>query len=175
MTLAEIPTGARIFLDANVLVFHFGGDNPFRQDCLGLMQRIEDEQIQGLTSSIAVAETLHRLMVGKAREQLGLATSLETVTYPKKHPEVVKGLRRHLPVPSLMARLGIDIKPVGHIEIHSSKRFRTEHGLLVNDSLLLAVMARWRVRHLATNDRDFDRIPGIQVWMPAAFAHSVKK
>jgi len=155
MTLAEIPTGTRVFLDANVMVFHFGGDNPFRQDCLGLMQRIEDGQIQGLTSSIAVAETLHRLMVGEAREQLGFATSLETVNYLKKHTEVVKGLRRHLPVPSLIARLGIDIKPVGYVEIHGSKRFRTEHGLLVNDSLLLAVMTRWRVRHLATNPTGF--------------------
>ena len=175
MTLAEIPTGASVFLDANVMVFHFGGDNPFRQDCLGLMQRIEDGQIQGFTSSVAVAETLHRLMVGEAREQLGFATSLETVNYLKKHPEVVKSLRRHLPVPSLIARLGIDIKPVGHIEIHGSKRFRTEHGLLVNDSLLLAVMARWRVRHLATNDKDFDRITGIKVWAPAASAHPVKE
>ncbi len=69
----------------------------------------------------------------------------------------------------------IDIKPVGHIEIHGSKRFRTEHGLLVNDSLLLAVMHRWRVRHLATNDKDFDRITGIKVWAPAASAHPVKE
>jgi predicted nucleic acid-binding protein len=40
------------------------------------------------------------------------------------------------------------------------------HGLLTNDALIVAVMQRHGITHLATNDDDFDRVPGITVWKP---------
>jgi hypothetical protein len=38
--------------------------------------------------------------------------------------------------------------------------------LLTGDSILLAVMERYKLIHLVTNDPDFERVPGIRVWMP---------
>jgi predicted nucleic acid-binding protein len=35
-----------------------------------------------------------------------------------------------------------------------------------NDSLILAVMQRERIHYLATNDPDFERVPGIAVRQP---------
>lgn len=40
------------------------------------------------------------------------------------------------------------------------------HGLLTNDSLIVALLQRHGITHLATNDDDFDRVPGITVWKP---------
>ena len=37
---------------------------------------------------------------------------------------------------------------------------------MTNDSLIVAVMARERIAYLATNDKDFERIPGISVYLP---------
>jgi predicted nucleic acid-binding protein len=39
---------------------------------------------------------------------------------------------------------------------------------MVNDSVIVAVMQRERIRFLATNDPDFERIPSIAVRMPSA-------
>jgi predicted nucleic acid-binding protein len=40
------------------------------------------------------------------------------------------------------------------------------HGLLTNDAIIVALMQRHGLTHLATNDNDFDRVPGITVWKP---------
>jgi len=40
------------------------------------------------------------------------------------------------------------------------------NAVLTNDSLLVAVMRRERLRYLATNNADFDRIAGITVCLP---------
>lgn len=51
-------------------------------------------------------------------------------------------------------------------ELHNSKRYRSEYGLLTRDSIILAVMERHKLIHLVTNDRDFEQVPGIKVWLP---------
>ncbi len=51
-------------------------------------------------------------------------------------------------------------------EIHTSKRFRDEYGLLTDDSITLAVMRRHNLTDLASNDEDFHRVAGIRLWTP---------
>jgi predicted nucleic acid-binding protein len=53
-----------------------------------------------------------------------------------------------------------------HRDLHTSKQYREEYGLMVNDSLIVAVMKREKIQHLATNDTDFERIPDIAVRVP---------
>lgn len=167
MSFKDVPTGARIFLDANVMVYHFTQTHPLSSDCTHLMERSAKEDVQATTSAIVVSEVLHRMMVVEAVEKQGFGTAREAVEYLQGHPNFVKTLSKHLAVPSDLARMGVDIKPVDHIDLHSSKRFRRDLGFLTNDSLVLAVMKRHKVSHLATNDRDFERAPDIKVWEPA--------
>ena len=60
----------------------------------------------------------------------------------------------------------VDILPLSYRDLHASRQFRETYGLMTNDSLLVAVMRRTRARYLATNDADFERIPGITVCLP---------
>ena len=107
------------------------------------------------------------MMVVEAVEKRGFDTAREAVEYLQRHPDFVKTLKKHLPVPSDLARMEVDIKPVDHVDLHGSKRFRRDYGFMANDSLVLAVMKRHKVIHLATNDRDFEGVVEIKVWAPA--------
>ncbi len=40
------------------------------------------------------------------------------------------------------------------------------HKLLLCDAIIVALMQRHGITHLATNDDDFDRVPGINVGKP---------
>ncbi len=51
-------------------------------------------------------------------------------------------------------------------EIHASKCFRDEYGLLTDDSKTLAVMRHHGLTDLASNDEDFRRVPDIRLWTP---------
>jgi len=39
-------------------------------------------------------------------------------------------------------------------------------SLLTNDALIVALMRRHGIEHLATNDDDFDGVPDVTVWKP---------
>ena len=51
-------------------------------------------------------------------------------------------------------------------EIHASKRYRDDYGLLTDDSIILPVMRRHGLTDLASNDKDFRRVTGIRLWTP---------
>ena len=72
-----------------------------------------------------------------------------------------------LPSGSLIcADANVDIRPLTHIHLHAAKRFRRDHGMMANDSLLSGFMIAERIQHLASNDRDFRRVPDFALWVP---------
>ena len=164
--LAYLPSGTHIFVDASVLALHFTGHLELGPPCRDFLERCASHEIKGYTSVIAASETIHRVMVHEDRTRLGFATSPETVNYLKRHPEMVQGLRQHLAVASKIYHLGVKILPVSYKDLHRGNRVRQQYGLLTNDSLIVAVMQRRRLRHLATHDRDFSCVSILHVWYP---------
>jgi hypothetical protein len=66
MTFADLVAGDAIFLDANTLVYHFTSDPVFGAACSQLLQRVENQEIQGHTSTHVLTETAHRIMTIEA-------------------------------------------------------------------------------------------------------------
>ncbi|OGO41183.1 MAG: hypothetical protein A2Z04_09140 [Chloroflexi bacterium RBG_16_57_9] len=165
MKLGLLPVGSTVFADANVLAYHFTKVMPLASVCTSFLRRAASGEIRVITSSLVVAEVIHRAIVFEAAMTLSIPRE-ELITHLKNHPDVVRGLSQHLGIVSELARMKVDIKPVDHVNLHGSKRFRQDYGFMTNDSLVLAVMKRHKVIHLATNDRDFERVPEIKVWAP---------
>ena len=104
-------------------------------------------------------------MVAEAITHFGLQPR-EAVNYLKTHPDAVKQLQRYKTIPSDIAQARVRILDVTYRELHASKKYRADHGLLTADSIILAVMERHKLIHLVSNDHDFERVPGIRVWRP---------
>jgi predicted nucleic acid-binding protein len=66
MTLADLPDGASVFVDANVLIYHFEPHPVFGPACRQLIQSMESEHIRGFTSTRVLSEAAHRLMTMEA-------------------------------------------------------------------------------------------------------------
>jgi predicted nucleic acid-binding protein len=49
MTLANIPAGVAVFVDANTFVYHFTADAVFGASCTNFLDRIDNGDIQGVT------------------------------------------------------------------------------------------------------------------------------
>ncbi len=162
--LSKLPSGTRIFADANLLAYVFTHDDELARASAAFLARATRQEIEIVTSVLVVSEVIHRVMVAEAIRQHHV-TPREAIHFLKAHPDVIKSLREHLTIPSrLRNRYGINILPVTHIELHASRRVRAEYGLMTNDSLVVAVMQRNKLVHLATNDPDFERVREIQVW-----------
>ena len=92
--------------------------------------------------------------------------SAEAVSYLKQNPQAVQDLTRYKTILDDLKQANINILSLTYRDLHNSKKYRDDYGLMVNDSLLIAVMKREKIQYLATNDRDFERVPGIAVRYP---------
>src|SRR5581483_12049807 len=66
MTFADLALNDRVFLDANMLVYHFVSHHVFGPTANRLMTRIENQEIEGCTSTHILSEVAHRLMMIEA-------------------------------------------------------------------------------------------------------------
>lgn len=160
-----IPDGSAVFIDANIFVYHFSGPTEFTNHCAQLLQQMEDAQLSGLTSTLVLVETLHRLMIIEAVTTLHIEPKL-AIRHLKSHPSDVKKLVQHLTVPQSVQAIGIQILPLEAADVRSSHDIKREYGLLTNDAINLAIMRRHHLTRIATNDPDFERISDLMVWKP---------
>lgn len=164
--LAHLPDEAAVFIDTNIFVLA-GSTGPIGLQCLAFLERVRQGLVQGFTATFVVAEVTHRIMVHEARQQLQ-HPARETIEYLQQNPTFVRSLTRHLTVASDIGKAGVDIFPLTVKDLHASKAYRRDYGLLTNDSLIVAVMRNHKLRDLASHDGGFDRVPGLHLWNPGS-------
>ena len=62
--------------------------------------------------------------------------------------------------------MGISIRPFSYLTVINSQNHRIRHGLMVNDSLIVALMEEAGIIHLATKEKSFLGIEAITVVGP---------
>ena len=165
--LREIPDEATVMADANVLVYALTPQAHLHAPCRDLLKRSARGTLELFTSVSVAADVLHRAMVLEVLAQGRVQRAAEAVALLKQQPDLVTQLQRYRTMLHDLRQARVDILPLTYRDLHASRHYREQHGLMVNDSLIVAVMHRERIRFLATNDADFERIPGIVVRIPA--------
>ena len=108
--LTNIPTHKKIFIDSNIFIYHFLGNDTHSESCTNFINNVEEEILQGYTSSIILAEVLHRFMVVEAIEKFG--TDIENaVKFLKRHPLEIKKLTKCFDAVEKIEHLNIVIFP----------------------------------------------------------------
>ena len=162
--LAAIPSGSRVFIDANIFVYHFTS-TPLTAACTAFLKRVEVGDLGGITSVIALAEVAHRLMILEAIRTHGLKPNL-TVRKLKETPSLVQQLSDYRVATGMVSTFNVAVEPVTANHLRSAQEFSATGGLLTNDSLTAAVMQSLSLRDIASNDPDFSAVPGFTVWQP---------
>jgi predicted nucleic acid-binding protein len=166
MTFAQLLTGQSVFLDANVLVFHFQPHPVFGPPTQHLVARIEQQDLLGYTSTHVLSELVHRLMIIEASGLPGWGTAAVKLRL-QKHPTVVQGLSRYRVAIEAVLQSRIQVLTVSPQMTLNAADVSRQIGLLSNDALIVAVMQANGLTHLASADSDFDRVPGITRYEPA--------
>jgi predicted nucleic acid-binding protein len=165
MTFASIPAGATVFLDANTLIYHFTSDPKYGAACTQLVKQIELHQLHGFTSAHALADVAHRLMTLEALRLFGWPSTALAARLRKHHSDIPKltvyrQAIAHIPV------LGIQVLPITYALVEAATLLSQRHELLTGDALIVAVMQHHGLTNLASEDSDFDRVPGITRYEP---------
>jgi len=162
MKLEDLPSGARIFVDANVLIYHFAG---ISLECRAFLQRCESRQIEAFTGVHILLEITHRLMVLEALQK-ELITGGQPARKLKEHPEIIKSLHEYNQSVQQISRLRIRVRPLTSAIVKAGEAIRVQEGLMTNDSVTVALGQKMGLRDVATADADFNTISHIRVCQP---------
>jgi predicted nucleic acid-binding protein len=162
MKLTEIKASSEVFVDSNILIYHFTGVS---DECGDFLGRCERGELIGMTSVNVILEVLHRLMMVEAVRKK-LVKSPNIVKKLSKAPQKLKRLNEYFVNTQKIQDMGIAIKPLIIETIIKSHMVRLASGLMVNDSVIVASMQKEGVKLLATNDKAFEKVAEIDVYSP---------
>lgn len=166
MTLARVPDGSAVFVDANVFVYHFVGASP---QCTALLARCETGAVRGSTSALVLAEVAHRLMMIEAVERR-LVRAGNVARKLARRPELVRQLTIYATSIQAILAMGVEIIGLTEAIIQLSLRQQGRYGLLTNDSLIVATMLKHGLRLLATADRRLAIVTELEIAVPTDLA-----
>ena len=161
----NIPTGATVFIDANIFYYHFVSLPGLSIACKDFLHRIEQGDLTGVTATVVLAEAQHKVMLAEAVQKYGLSPQ-GLVRRLTQTTGLLAGLSHHRIVPSIVVAMHVRIEPLTMAILQQAAHLSVTHELLTNDAALLAHMQALGITHLATNDEDFDKITEITVWKP---------
>lgn len=162
-SLNQIPANVPVMLDANIVIYALFPQSSQHESCKTLLERGARGDVKLHLVVNAAADVIHRAMVLELMSQGAFQKSADAVIYLKKNPQAVQALIHYKTILPDLRLAGINILPLTYRDLHNSKQYRDDYGLMVNDSIIVAVMKREKIHHLATNDVDFERVPGIAV------------
>jgi predicted nucleic acid-binding protein len=165
MTFDDLVTGDAVFVDANILTYHFQPHPVWGPSCSGLLQRVENQELRGFTSTHVLSELSHRLMTIQASTAFGWPFA-GIGNRLRNHPAQVQMLTafQQAIVQVLQSRFqALTIPPAS---LATAAALCRQLGLLTNDGLIVALMQAHGLTKVASSDADFDRVPGLTRYAP---------
>jgi predicted nucleic acid-binding protein len=165
MTFADLVAGDAVFVDANILTYHFQPHPAWGPPCTDLLRRIENQELVGFTSTHALSEVSHRLMTIQASTLLGwpfagIGNRLRT------NPAEVQKLTAFRQAIDQILQSKLQVLTIPPPLLATGAIRSQQIGLLTNDGLIVAVMQANGLTKLASSDQDFDRVPGLTRYGP---------
>jgi predicted nucleic acid-binding protein len=165
MTFDDIPSGVRVFIDANPFIYHFAPNPSFGAACRTLMERIARRDVKGITSAHVLTNVAHRLMTIEAMARFGWPEAGIATRLAKNHREI-RNLDMHRQALDEIGTIGIQVLPITEQLVKAAASLSQQYELLSGDALVIAVMQNEAILHLVSHDGDFDRVDGITRYEP---------
>jgi predicted nucleic acid-binding protein len=165
MTFADLNRGDAVFVDANIFVYHFAPDPALGAACTQLLQRIEQQELLGYTSTSILAEVAHRLTTLEARTRLGWSSG-KVIQRLKQNPAAFQSLTGFRSAVTQIQQSKVQVLTVSPPLIVTATGVSQQYGLLIIDAVTVTLMQADGLTKLASHDADFDRVPGLTRYAP---------
>jgi predicted nucleic acid-binding protein len=162
MNLNAIKSDSSILIDANIFIYAM---QKLSKQCERLLSRCSEGEVQGVVPLHILAEVMHIMMITEARDNSWISGSNPGKSLSEK-PERVRSLVRYESFIRDILIMGFHLEPVSREDFITALSIQRKTGLLTNDALLAAVGERLRVAAIASADKVFSRIQGMQHYSP---------
>ena len=164
MALAP-PDGTACFVDSNILYYALVDTPPATAQCVELIERAMAGRVSLLVTVPVLSDAIHKVMISEAA-QLSGRDRPGMVGYLGRHPEVIARLVQYSKAIEQLLTAPLNVLPLDTDLLRDATRLASQFGLLTNDATIIALMRRHHLTDLATNDDDFEAVPGITLWKP---------
>ena len=134
----------------NIFLYSVFEHPAYGKSCRGFLKHVENDEIKGFTSDLVLNEVFHKLMIADIAEIEGIEAR-NVAGLIKRRPDVIGELKR------LWAEMEL---------ISNFVRLSKEYMLTAADAAHLATMEANGIISMASNDRDFKRVPWLKLWRP---------
>ena len=189
--LLKIPSGTKIIIDTNILVYFALADKKYGPSCREFISRIQSGVISGFIPTIVLHELAHTLMMAELIVKGYGKNRSEAIQYLKRFHEHIhdKNIRTsdihpvhggnnsgdvlaHIPIIDTwiwmdkIHELNCTIIYEKNSTIYHSFQFSQKYGLLAKDAYIAAFAKSYGLLHIATNDNDFEVLTWLTSWKP---------
>ncbi|MCZ7361915.1 MAG: PIN domain-containing protein [Candidatus Methanoperedens sp.] len=165
MSALNIEEGAVVGLDANLFLYVATKNKKYSDSCTNLFGRIRDEELIGVTSVIILDEVVYKIMLFEVMEKYGVGLK-EASPMLKNKPEIIKNLEKPKRILQDIIAMGVEIKPLDVNMMIYAEEISRKYLLKPHDAILVATLKKFGVNNIVTNDLDFERIEGFNIWRP---------
>ena len=163
MNLDDIPAGSLCVIDTNVLLYAEQGVSAQAQR---LLHRCSRGELAGILPQPVWQEFTHRLMLTEAAMKHGRSPGNPAALLAKR-PDIVRGLSLYQSKVQSLLGLGLRFESCTQADLlQTAFAMQKRHGLLTNDSVVLAMAIRLEADCLVSSDKSFQVVEEIAVVAP---------
>jgi predicted nucleic acid-binding protein len=166
MNLEQIEKGQQVLLDSNIFL---SASFQKSTQCTRLIERCANGEIKGLLTLHIIIEINHRLICSEARYRAG-GTLVNPAKTLSSNPPRVRELEGYRKVIGNLMESPFEIIPLVSSDLITCLDIQSQHGLMTNDALMVAVARRIKRFNIATADKAFQDIPGLSLFSPTDLA-----
>lgn len=129
MIYADISVGATVFVDASPFIHHFEPNALFGPASTDFLERIENQDISGVTTTHIISEVAHRLMTIEAMQAFGWKSAGIALRL-RNHPAEVQTLTRFRQAVQEILLFNVQILSIDRAWLDSAAAVSQQTGLL---------------------------------------------
>ena len=172
MKLSKYNEPGPILIDANIFVYHLTGEQDYGAICSDFLKRVELSEINGITSVLIIDEAIYGILTTKAANILNI-TKISTI---RNHLKNDRKLYKRCYQDVEIFLDYIDTLRDGGLKLIDSINYRIFRDILSgvqagisglpHDLIHIKLCRDLKIDHIATQDSDFDNVPGLTAWKP---------
>jgi hypothetical protein len=155
-----------IFIDANIFLFHAFDT---RDEAVEFLKKVEAKAVNAWTASLTLNEVFFKILMQQASQYLDSVTVAgvkRLLRNPKQRETIMRPVQAYRLYLQGLVSTGLHIIEITAEDMMVAVEKTRTYGLLITDAAYVAVMSRRGIKHLASDDSDFEVVREIITWKP---------
>ena len=164
--LASVPDGTKIIIDSNIILYTALDHPVFSRSCTDFLIRVEREEIHGFIPSVVIQEVTHHFIISELME-IGYGKSVaDCVAHYKRDPLIMNNVSKTWTEIQRLFTINCTILYDNPDMVRNSIPVSRDFQLFTKDAYIASYAQSNKIPHIASNDKDFSRVPWLTVWKP---------